>query len=114
MDQELKVKWVVALRSGQYTQGAGYLKKNWEVEPKHCCLGVLCEVMDADQRPNEDTGVTAFADDPDVEKQDTHYLPEGVRERAGIAKSDQRQLTDLNDVNCLTFNEIADWIEERL
>lgn len=42
MDIELKSKWVDALRSGNFKQGAGYL----EHDGKHCCLGVLCEIQD--------------------------------------------------------------------
>ena len=41
MDTELKKKWVAALRSGQYQQGKGYLKK----DGRYCCLGVLCSVL---------------------------------------------------------------------
>lgn len=36
-------KWVDALRSGKYQQGAGCLS----AEGKFCCLGVACEVMKA-------------------------------------------------------------------
>jgi len=40
MNQEIKTKWVAALRSGNYKQGTGYLERNG----CHCCLGVLCEI----------------------------------------------------------------------
>lgn len=42
MDAELKVKWVAALRNGEYLQG-GKLKS---ADGRFCCLGVLCEVME--------------------------------------------------------------------
>lgn len=38
-------KWVSALRSGKYIQGAGYLKvRTSDGKIKHCCLGVACEL----------------------------------------------------------------------
>jgi hypothetical protein len=38
--------WVAALRSGKYTQAAHYLRVNDVTtgQPRHCCLGVACEV----------------------------------------------------------------------
>lgn len=43
MDAELKTKWVAALRSGHYKQGAGRLRDG---ENNCCCLGVLCDIAD--------------------------------------------------------------------
>lgn len=34
-------QWIIALRSGDYEQGKGYLK---QVEGGYCCLGVLCDL----------------------------------------------------------------------
>jgi hypothetical protein len=41
LSKELKDKWIEALESGEYTQTIRKLKK----ENKHCCLGVLCELI---------------------------------------------------------------------
>jgi len=41
MNQEIKDKWLDALKSGNYVQGTGRLK----CKEKHCCLGVLGEVL---------------------------------------------------------------------
>lgn len=38
--QELKTKWLEALRSGKYQQGQGLLRQG----NKYCCLGVLAEI----------------------------------------------------------------------
>jgi hypothetical protein len=46
MKKEIKAAWVKALRSGDYVQGTGTLAH----EGKHCCLGVLAQVL-ADQFP---------------------------------------------------------------
>jgi hypothetical protein len=40
MDKELKNKWVKALCSGEYEQGAGQLRDG----AQFCCLGVLAEI----------------------------------------------------------------------
>jgi len=47
MDKEIKDEWVAALRSGEYKQGQKVLCSR---EPdgdgeRHCCAGVLCEVL---------------------------------------------------------------------
>lgn len=44
MPQEIKTKWLSALRSGDYTQSGGSLKD----EQGYCCLGVLMEVVDGE------------------------------------------------------------------
>jgi hypothetical protein len=45
MRKDVAKKWVKALRSGKYKQGQGYLKQfNSKGQPRHCCLGVLCEI----------------------------------------------------------------------
>ena len=40
MNQRVKRKWIAALRSGEYKQGKGYLRKG----DRFCCLGVLCDL----------------------------------------------------------------------
>ena len=45
MDQELKQKWVDALRSGNYEQTTRQLRGS---EDKFCCLGVLANIVDPD------------------------------------------------------------------
>ena len=54
MKKDLITKWVEALRSERYVQGEGDLVQ-YEYDhvinddnldaPKHCCLGVLCDVL---------------------------------------------------------------------
>lgn len=41
MNQEIKKRWVAALRSGDYKQGTGALRN---ADNKFCCLGVLCDL----------------------------------------------------------------------
>lgn len=42
MDAELKTKWLAALRSGEYEQTTGMLRR----DDTYCCLGVLCDVSE--------------------------------------------------------------------
>lgn len=39
---EYKERWLKALRSGDYSQGKGYLKT---IDNRYCCLGVLCDIF---------------------------------------------------------------------
>lgn len=41
---EIKTKWLNALKSGQYLQGRAKLKYDNDGIIYHCCLGVLAEV----------------------------------------------------------------------
>lgn len=112
MDRELRERWVAALRSGKYEQGAGCLRTK---EDKFCCLGVLCDLVD-----NSLWGeITSY----DIYKFDgvEYDLP-----NVGIIGGDpevQTALICLNDgeesetnpkAKAHSFNEIADWIEANL
>ena len=41
MNQEIKQKWLAALRSGEYEQGTQTLRS---FDNKFCCMGVLCDL----------------------------------------------------------------------
>lgn len=97
MDQELKRKWVEALRSGEYVQGTG----SYEWQNTFCCLGVLCKV--AGQPTHNEEGIAgnwvfarAQLDRPDP------TLPDITM-----------QLALMNDGGS-DFPEIADYIEANL
>lgn len=131
MNPDIKARWVQALRSGQYNQGHGLLKRR---ESNHyCCLGVLCDIAVQE-------GVAAIVENETSYQDGVLYadlqgnvskeaLPLGVAVWAGCShdpevtvireKRDGRcyeeaeNLTLLNDEGS-TFAEIADWIEEQL
>lgn len=49
MDPIIKEKWLTALRSGEFQKGIGALKRRLpEGKFSHCCIGILCEVVDPD------------------------------------------------------------------
>jgi len=43
LPKEFKEKWVAALRSGDYEQGAGYLYES--SSDTYCCIGVCCSIV---------------------------------------------------------------------
>ena len=119
MNPGIRAQWTAALRSGEYEQGASYLRyKN-----AFCCLGVLCDLAVKD-------GVLAAPDeDPDEEDvwvygEANAMLPEAVQDWAGLSESPvadvvvgddcspfPHELTHLNDDESWTFAQIADAID---
>lgn len=43
--QEIKDKWLDALKSGNYTQTYATLKREFGTHSEHCCIGVLGEIL---------------------------------------------------------------------
>lgn len=109
MNQEIKAKWVAALRSGKYPQGKEFLNNGG----KFCCLGVLCEIAIDEGLPvNKDmTSVEVHYDDR------LSTLPRSVCTWAGLGNdlpsAGRESLSSLND-NGMPFTEIADIIEREL
>lgn len=113
MNQEIKWRWVEALRSDKYRQTTDALRRG----ERFCCLGVLCDLA------VKDGIVTQYVDEYH------HYyyadqdavLPAKVIEWAGVPDSDPdvtcngeaTTLANLND-NGKSFAEIADLIEEQM
>ena len=111
MNPQIKQKWVDALRSGEYQQCRGYLRK----EDGFCCLGVLCDLY------IKENNVEWQHNEVDDYFYENHSFipPSSVVEWSGIADSNPfvndeiDTLGGLNDKG-FTFNEIADVIEEHL
>lgn len=131
MDQEIKARWVAALRSGRYPQTWGALRTS----EGYCCLGVLCDVRDPSlwkpfERPkgylNSDHPTEGdLVGEPDVTYtylEAAATLPDGVSEWARLIDNDPDinlafdivQLSVLNDDFQYDFNQIADVIEAQL
>lgn len=130
MNPEIKRKWLEALRSGEYNQGSGALRKNG----KFCCLGVLCDLH------SKETGTNwirneEYPDTNDLYLGDTQYLDEKVMSWAGLCENDPQVeitaeeaeeilinpdeipykvcISSLNDTGA-SFRVIANKIEEQL
>lgn len=123
-----RAKLVAALRSGDYEQTEGRLRKRGTIDggTRYCCLGVACKISELGEFEND---TDTYVVDPDTigGASDTH-LPHPVRHWLGFASESgriddmiddgiatphgaRRCLTDANDSG-VSFNDIADAIEE--
>ena len=107
MNQQVKQKWLSALRSGDYKQTQDHLRIN----DRFCCLGVLCDLYGKEHNVEWNLvkdGTYSFQDNGAI-------LPFPVVEWAGVGSRVPEicdtSLVELNDDGS-TFNEIADLIEE--
>lgn len=57
MNEPIARQWIAALRSGEYTQGQGQLCTGGK-KPKHCCLGVLCEIAEKEEKLHDGAPLT--------------------------------------------------------
>jgi len=119
VNEDVKRQWVAALRSGKYEQGRQRLEK----DGRFCCLGVLCDLavkagVVERVHGEYEHGVVGFARPSDPEGPNASTPPWAVVKWAGM-DSDLMALTiraliNLNDIKGLSFEEIADRIEEQL
>ena len=134
MNQEIKKKWLNALRSGDYKQGRDVLRRvGRDGEDRWCCLGVLCDIIDKkgwDKTPSTNsTNTTAptYLYKTGIGRQYHEAecsVPESVAKLAGIDnvfvdcengdRTVRAHLESMNDVKKYSFKKIADWIEENL
>lgn len=118
MDQDLKERWVAALRSGDFVQTKGALHD----DIGYCCLGVLCTLVpDVEFTPRD----TYSGDSGDVFDARQNGVIVGRGALFGQFESELfggdphhhnpivTQLIQLNDSGH-SFEEIADVIEEKL
>jgi hypothetical protein len=115
MKQEIKVKWLEALRSGEYAQARHKLR----TKDGYCCLGVLCDVY------RKETGLLEWVEDTTCfkikDRFSTTCLNDDVIEWGNLKVSNPGVIIDnelttlaqLND-NGYSFNDIADVIEKEL
>lgn len=110
-------KWLEALESGEYEQGRTYLHTKENGVEEYCCLGVACEVAQAngiELKVEVENG--AFYYDGS-----SAFLPHVVQEWVRLAFSDGSpnddyystlsSLTSMNDKG-VPFREIAQYIRE--
>lgn len=123
MDQEVKKKWVDALRSGRYEQGTEVLHT---ASGRFCCLGVLCDIAVQEgiiPEPELDEAASRnryrYGDNI---SQGAQLPPPEVVKWAGWQNECPNvedvekgwiELTVLNDDHGLTFTQIADIVEKQ-
>lgn len=117
--------WIAALRSGKYKQTNGALHRiDYEGNSSFCCLGVLCDLYQQDQKKKRKRGLKVVKRRPGHVDYNNHYvfLPCAVQEWAGISSnagviSDTTDtkicLTALNDIG-FDFEQIASVIEKNM
>lgn len=114
MNKDVKEKWVAALRSGEYQQGVGCLRRHTVAQgDEFCCLGVLCDLYHREtsrgswSEPVNPSGQVAFNTTPALP---THDVLEWAEVRSNRPFLDY---AGMNDRGC-TFAEIADAIERAM
>lgn len=139
MVPEVKERWIAQLRSDQYTQVHGNLKKMLDFSGEYfseptpdaacgfCCLGVLCEIAVTDtiiEAGQQSSGVTWDWEEAQDENNIRYYdywlyggnedmPPNDVYAWAGVHPEIGGYLASQNDQGS-SFAEIADWIEKYL
>ena len=125
MNQEIKTKWLEALRSGDYTQTTNHLKD----DKGYCCLGVLCDLHRKETGYDWKVITHSSAFDyygisgslpPEViawavmegDHNPAVPVPEGLI--ITTCPDGKTSLAELNDVAKYDFRQIANVIEEEL
>ena len=124
MKEDIKARWLEALRGGQYIQGQNNLRN---ADDTYCCLGVLCEIAKADgvvelnpvplNYDGKERMEFYYRNPEDTEDTDALGLPEVVQKWAGLDSSNptvgSERLANLNDKG-VPFLELAERIEATL
>jgi len=108
----VKTEWLKALRSGKYKQGNGCLRDG---QDNFCCLGVLADIH-PDLEWGEHPIVNISKDIAYIEA-----IHKGRNSRMGdyisydiLEAGIQGELASLNDDANYSFEELADFIEQRV
>ncbi len=106
MDQQIKQLWVDALRSGDYKQGRLALRTE---DDRFCVMGVLCNIH-AQHYPK----IAATCKVKGEYLEFCEAAPKLVIEWAQLTKGEAYGLVYKNDTNMQTFEQLANYIEEKL
>jgi hypothetical protein len=107
MNAELKHKWLEALRSGEFKQGRRQLRS---ADDSFCCLGVLCHVAKPDGWSMRGHGESFSHSISFAGHCDSAELVPVV----GVSQRQCSTLVEMNDRQCNSFAEIADWVEANI
>ena len=107
MNNEVKARWIQALKSGNFQQG----KNSLHYENKFCCLGVLCELA-------VENNVSSY--ERSVDSSYTYYDGGSTTPAARVLNWAELEsitvetLIRMNDSYENSFETIANYIEENL
>lgn len=128
MNQDIKARWVTALRDPESVQGQAFLGTP---EGKRCCLGVLCDLAVQDGVIAPPTITTQATNEVLQYDGVTQDLPPSVRSWADLVDNDydngdiygpasqyrsaaEKKLINLNDNDNADFAAIAEHIDREL
>jgi hypothetical protein len=100
-------KWITALESGDYEQCRGsiikYKNPNNDDHPKstYCCLGVASDVFN----------VRYASGGENIDYQNIRYMTDDMFEETFGFVGEKLDFVDMNDVQGLSFQEIADHLK---
>lgn len=120
MKKNIAQRWIKALKSGKYKQGRDRLKKIQKDNERHCCLGVLCELYNKDQKSKNKKPIRQRVV-LDLSNRFSYVqfgscsesTPPTVKKWSGLTSDDDVYFADLNDRGC-SFKKIASIIEDQL
>lgn len=104
---DIKKSWLKALRSGNYEQ----CRKRLRHDDAYCCLGVLCDLRNADAWTKTSGGTWLYNFPTGVRNEET--IPFEELFEMTLDSDARTALIDMND-DGKSFAEIADWIEAKL
>jgi len=111
MQEDLKQKWLEALRSGEFKQGRAVLHNT--DDNSFCCLGVLCTVDDNVKAVRvNDMHSTVFKFPQDSDGEHTGVLPRTYTDEIGLSPNLASSLMSLNDSAAYNFEKLAEIIEK--
>jgi hypothetical protein len=101
-------QWCDALESDQFSQGFNRLcDPSDPSNPRHCCLGVLCELAVKAGVIESRHGISFYGYPSKIFGKEVYYLPKPVMEWAGITNTEEMyDLSKMND-NKRDFKAIA-------
>lgn len=124
MFHDVKALWVDALRSGEYFQAIGKLRRDQGDLICHCALGVLADLAIKTGGVGEwrrEDGYDSWVHEVETaDEYGTYWMPmysvppTQVLEWAGTTYEAVEGVITLNDAEGKSFNEIADYVEENL
>ena len=104
MNKRIKKLWIKALRSGKYTKCRGFLHSKSEF----CVIGVLCDLYPGMKwtKETEQSASRAYGE--------LYSPPQTILDWANLHNENISDLVAKNDIERLSFDKMADWIEENL
>lgn len=111
MDSKLKLKWIKALRGGQYRRGKDTLASC--DGSKFCCLGVLADIQGFTWKEDRyGLGLIPIAESGRAIVAVTNKMLPPMH-AGGLSTEVQKKLAEMNDEG-KPFRQIADYIEKNL